>query len=141
MLLRSQDAGTEQCPLDPEEYQEGLGEATLVVVPLDPVRDESGQRRVEWTMWRLGHAFHGLSETCMNVNSASSSQFGIGLPVRVQLVPEVYLSWKEEEEKHTEHRGHEQALDTQCQLHPPPCRPWGLGPVLRGRTGRGRRRE
>ena len=44
MLLRSQDADTEQCPLDPEEYQEGLGEATLVMVPLDPVRDESGQK-------------------------------------------------------------------------------------------------
>ena len=50
---------------------------------------------------------------------------GIGLPVRVQLVPEVYLSWKEEEEQHAEHRGHEQALDAQCQLHPAPVVPGG----------------
>ena len=42
MLLRSHDADTEQCPLDPEKYQEGLGETTLVIVPLDPVSDEPG---------------------------------------------------------------------------------------------------
>ena len=125
VLLRSQDADTEQCPLDPEEYQEGLGETTLVMVPLDPVRDESGQKGgvddVEagpCVPWVVRDVYEREQRLLQPVR-------GIGLPVRVQLVPEVYLSWQEEEEQHAEHRSHEQALDAQCQLHPPPVVPGG----------------
>ena len=96
------------------------------MVPLDPMRDESGQK-VEWTMWGWA-AFHGLCETCMNVNSASQPVRGLS-PSACPTGPEVYLSWKEEKEKHAEHRGHEQAPDTQCQLHPPPVVPGGQASV------------
>lgn len=94
MLLRSQDAGTEQCPLDPEEYQEGLGETTLVMVPLDPVCDESGQKgRVDDV--EAGPCVPGVVRDVYEREQRLLQPVrGIGLPVRVHLVPEVYLSWQ-----------------------------------------------